>query len=268
MLSEERAIAELEDGIKMEKGDLDSFINRFEILVCHTHYNPNHSMVLRKFTDGLPLEMYKVIYGQERPPVGYQQWREAAIEQQRKWVHMRGCLDLFKTTKAKLQFPKPQWNNAHGSCQLPQDPNAMDTSPGQVKARVMEVSNSMPGGNRWPQSVNNPANRPNKFQPAKPREIICYCCGNPGHIAHNCSQKPPPNLRGPWVGQGSRCPQQGPSRTRRKETEEEEPSNVRAVCDNHPTEERAREWLSNVANEDEDVKNHILHQIMGSEQGF
>ena len=64
-LSEERAITELEDGIKMEKGDLDSFINCFEILVHHAHYNPDHAMVLCKFTDGLLLEMYKVIYGRK-----------------------------------------------------------------------------------------------------------------------------------------------------------------------------------------------------------
>ena len=124
----------------------------------------------------------------------------------------------------------------------------------------------MPGGNRWPQSVNNPANRPNKFQPAKPREVICYCCGNAGHIACNCPQKPSPNVRGPWVGQGQRRPQQGPSRARQNTTEEQdEPSNVRAICDDRPAEERAREWLSNVANEDEEVKNHILHQILGSD---
>ena len=165
-VSEERAIAELEDGIKMEKGDLDSFINRFEILVHHAQYDPDHPMVLRKFTDGLPLEMYKTIYGRERPPVGYQQWREAAVDQQRKWVHVRGRLDLFKTTKPKPQFPKPQWNNTRGSS-WPKDPNAMDTSPGRVKAQVTEVDDFACGGNRWPQSVNNPANRPNKFQPAK-----------------------------------------------------------------------------------------------------
>ena len=211
MLSQERAIAELEDGIKMEKGDLDGFINHFEILVRHAQYDPDHSMVLHKFTDGLPLEMYKAIFSRERPPVGYQQWREAAIDQQRKWVHMRGRLDLFKTTKPKPQFPKPQWNHARNSSQFPKDPYAMDTSPGRVKARVAEVGDFMPGGNRWPQSVNNPANRPNKFQPAKPREVICYCCGNAGHIARNCPQKPPSNTRGPWVGQGQRRPQQGPS---------------------------------------------------------
>ena len=267
-LSEERAIAELRSGIKMEGGDLDGFINRFEILVRHAGYDPDHSMVLQKFTDGLPMEMYKTIFGKDNAPTTYQGWREAAIQQQRKWVHYQGRLDLFKTAKPKPSFPKPSWNNTRGSS-WPKDPNAMDTSPGQIKVRVAEVEDFMRGGNRWPQSVNNPANRPNKFQPAKPREVICYCCGNAGHIARNCPQKPPPNMRGPWVGQGQRRPQQGPSRTRQNRTEEqEEPSNVRAICDDRPAEERAREWLSNVANEDEEVKNHILHQIMGSEQGF
>ena len=145
-LSEEQAIAKLDDGIKMEKGDLDSFINRFEILVRHARYDPDHPMVLRKFTDGLPFEMYKMIFGKDRPPVRYQQWREAAINQQRKWVHMRGHLDLFKTVKPKPQFPKPQWNNACGSS-WPKDPNAMDTSPGRVKARVAEVEDFTRGGN-------------------------------------------------------------------------------------------------------------------------
>ena len=72
------------------------------------------------------------------------------------------------------------------------------------------------------------------------------------------------------MGQGQRRPQQGPSRTRqnRAEEEAEENTNVRAVRDDRPAEERAREWLSNIANKDEDIKNHILHQIMGSEQGF
>ena len=182
---------------------------------------------------------------------------------------MRGRLDLFKTPKSKPQFPKPQWNNARGHSQLPKDPYTMDTSPGRVKAQVAEVEDFMRRGNRWPQSVNNPANRPNKFQPAKPREVICYCCGSAEHITRNCPQKPPSNLRGPWVRQGQCRPQQGPSRTHQNRMEDqEEPSTVRAVCDDHPTEERAKEWLSNVANEDEEVKNHILHQIMGSEQGF
>ena len=81
-LSEERAIAELSSGIKMEGGDLDGFINRFEILVRHAGYDPDHSMVLQKFTDGLPMEMYKNIFNKDNAPTTYQGWREAAIQQQ------------------------------------------------------------------------------------------------------------------------------------------------------------------------------------------
>ena len=38
VLSQERAIVELKNNIKMEGGDLDGFINRFELLVCHARY--------------------------------------------------------------------------------------------------------------------------------------------------------------------------------------------------------------------------------------
>ena len=115
-LSEERAIAELRSGIKMEGGDLDGFINRFEILVRHAGYDPDHSLVLQKFTDGLPMEMYKNIFGKDNAPTTYQGWRDAAIIQQRKWVHVKGRLDLFKTNKPKpfqkQVFPKSAWGNA------------------------------------------------------------------------------------------------------------------------------------------------------------
>ena len=40
---------------------------------------------------------------------------------------MHGRLDLFKTTKTKPQFPKPQWNTTRGPFQFPKDPHAMDT---------------------------------------------------------------------------------------------------------------------------------------------
>ena len=145
---------------------------------------------------------------------------------------------MFKTQKPKAPTTKPKWGNTCNFYQQPMDLNAMDMSPGQIKGCVAEVSDFTPGGNRWHQSVNNLANRPNKFQPAKPREVICYCCGNAGHIAHNCPQKPPPNLQGPWVGQSQRQPQQGPSCMHWQEVDvEEEKTNIQAVCDDRPAEE-------------------------------
>ena len=133
-LSEERAIAELRSRIKMEGGNLDGFINHFEILVRHAGYDPDHSMVLQKFTDGLPMEMYKNIFGKDNAPTTYQGWCDTAVEQQRKWVHYQGRLDLFKTNKPKpfqkQTFPKPAWGNAPNTFRPPRDPYAMDTSPG------------------------------------------------------------------------------------------------------------------------------------------
>ena len=68
-LSQEHAIAEFNSGIKMEGGDLDGFINLFKLLVCHAGYNPDESLVLQKFTDGLPFGMYKAIYKNDNPPI-------------------------------------------------------------------------------------------------------------------------------------------------------------------------------------------------------
>ena len=192
-LSEEWAITEFCNRIKMENGDLDGFINCFKILVRHANYDPDHSMVLQKFTDRLPMDMYKTLYRRDNPPHTYQEWHEAAIEQQRKQVHMKGQLDLFKTNKPKTfqkqAFPRPMWNNTWNTFRPPANPYAMDTSPGCVQARVAEVDNYLPGGNQWSQSVNNPANRLNKN-----RGPICYNCNQPGHIAHNCPQKPPSTM--------------------------------------------------------------------------
>ena len=89
-LSQECAIAELNSRIKMEGGDLDGFINRFELLVCHAGYRPNKYLVLQKFTDDLPFGMYKAIYEVDDPPVTYQGWCDAVLQKQKKWVHMKG----------------------------------------------------------------------------------------------------------------------------------------------------------------------------------
>ena len=155
----------------MEGGDLDGFINHFELLVHHAGYRPDKFLVLQKFTDGLPFGMYKAIYEVDNPPVTYQGWRDTALQKQKKRVHMKGHLNMFKSPKPWVPS-KPTWGNQHNIFQPPLDQYAMDTSPGHVKAWVTEISDYMPGGNHWHQSVNNWANRPNKFQPKGPREVF------------------------------------------------------------------------------------------------
>ena len=52
---------------------------------------------------------------------------------------------------------------------------------------------------------------------------------------------------------------QGPSCTRQTETDEEEQQQViHAICDDHTPEERAKGWLTNITNKDDDIKNHVL----------
>lgn len=92
----------------MEGGDIDGFINKFKILVCHAGYDPDASLKLQKFTDGLPQSMYEAIYNLHPQPVTYDQWHNAALDQQKMWVHLKGQLDLFRT-KPKLTPQTMNW---------------------------------------------------------------------------------------------------------------------------------------------------------------
>ena len=93
------------------------------------------------------------------------------------------------------------------------------------------------------------------------REVICFSCNNKGHIAHNCPQKQE-QLRHQWQ------PRPGPSCSRQADAEENH-EQVRAVCDDCTPEQRAQDWLSNIANEQDDVKELVMQQVLGGDgQGF
>ena len=80
-----------------------------------------------------------------------------------------------------------------------------------------------------------------------------------GHIACNCPQKQQhPRQQRLWQP----CP--GPSRNRQTEIEENH-EQVCMVCDNRTPEQRAQDWLSNIANEQDDVKELVMQQVLGGE---
>lgn len=81
LLLQEKALATLENGIKMENGQLDKFVNKFELLVHLAGLNLDSTLVLCKFTDGLLCAMYKNIYKLPHKPITYEQWCEAALDQ-------------------------------------------------------------------------------------------------------------------------------------------------------------------------------------------
>jgi hypothetical protein len=130
VMEQEDAQAALAKGLQLDKGDLDKLITEFEQLVRHAGYDINQDLVLRIFTSALPNTMYEYILRTLPQPATYEQWRSAAIDQQRVYVHMRNRADRFKTKRPPTTNTwKPfnsQWRNPQ------RDPNAMDVSPGRT----------------------------------------------------------------------------------------------------------------------------------------
>ena len=89
-LTQERAMAELKAGIKMKGEELDNYISHFEVLVCQAGLAINDQLVLDIFTTGLPYNMYKELYNIQPPLITYEDWRTAAIEQQKCFIHLEG----------------------------------------------------------------------------------------------------------------------------------------------------------------------------------
>jgi hypothetical protein len=145
VMEQEDAQAALAKGLQLDKGDLDKLITEFEQLVCHAGYDINQDLVLRIFTSALPNTMYEYILRTLPQPATYEQWRSAAIDQQKVYVHMRNRADRFKTKKLP---PTTTWRPFGNQWRNPtRDPNAMDTSPGRTRARVAEAEDFLPGGN-------------------------------------------------------------------------------------------------------------------------
>jgi hypothetical protein len=96
VLEQEKAQAEPGRGLRMQQGDLDGLITKFETLVHHANYDVNQLLVLRIFTDALPHAMYEFIFKNVQPR-NYEGWREAAIQQQKMFIHMKSRLEGFRS---------------------------------------------------------------------------------------------------------------------------------------------------------------------------
>jgi hypothetical protein len=188
VMEQEDAQVALAKGLQLDKGDLDKLITEFEQLVRHAGYDINQDLVLRIFTSALPNTMYEYILRTLPQPATYEQWRSAAIDQQKVYVHMRNRADRFKTKKLP---PTTTWRPFNNQWRNPtRDPNAMDTSPGRTRARVAEAEDFLPGGNRYEQRVGGSREGGYPRGPVQKdgqrKVLTCFFCGKPGHFARDC----------------------------------------------------------------------------------
>jgi hypothetical protein len=264
IMEQEDAQATLAKGLQLERGDLDKLVTEFEQLVRHAGYDINQDLVLRIFTSALPNSMYEYILRTLPQPATYEQWRTAAIDQQRVYVHMKNRADRFKTKKMP---PITTWRPFGNQWKNPQrDPNAMDTSPGRTRARVAEAEDFLPGGNRYEQRVGGSREggypRGPVQRDGQRKVLTCFFCGKPGHFARDCRQKQ--NNR---VSNGPPRNAQIPTRTRQVRQED---SNIRvvddrSVADDRTPQQRANDWLTSMADEHDEVKDIVMQELWGKE---
>ena len=254
-MERERAEDVLQRGIKMKGENLDDYISRYEALTLEAGYRRDDPLCLRKFTDGLPHDLYKDCKRLDRPGT-YEEWKESAIQRQGEYVHFKNRKEQVKGVPPRLYNPFAPRSSAHA----PQrDPDAMDVDRGRVRlagaenvlyndAYKREIQRRTQEEDRRLEVDDAP--RP----PFKPREgyhrrqqemrkgglakVTCYNCNQQGHISRYCPQK----------------------RKAKARATPEEPANQSPI-------ERANTWLRGVGGESDEVKNLIL-QTMWKDEDF
>ena len=157
--------------IKMEKGELDTYIAKFERLARLAGYSLQDQMVLDRFGSGLNQGLYASIINNTDPHT-WLNWTKAAMKNQQKYLLIRSALGINTGNSSSTNCKKPQtpekwkvaWNNKKGN-----DPNAMDTTPSRTRARRIDADE-----------------RTELMKIGK-----CFTCKKQGHLSCDCPQKPP-----------------------------------------------------------------------------
>ena len=107
----------------MKGEDIDTYIVKIEELIQLAEYQFDVPQTIETFTDGLPTGLYQKILELDRPTT-YEQWKQAAINCQQDYIHMKARL---KAHRGGITTSRPRgWIPRH----MLTDPNAMDTSAG------------------------------------------------------------------------------------------------------------------------------------------
>ncbi len=75
----------------MKGEDIDNYIAEFEELVRMVGYRFDVLQTINTFTEGLPMGLYQKVLEFDQPHT-YEQWKQAAIDQQQTYIHMKARL--------------------------------------------------------------------------------------------------------------------------------------------------------------------------------
>ncbi len=183
-LAKENAQAILRAGVKMKGEDIDAYIVEIEELIRLAEYRFDVPQTIETFTDELPTGLYQKILELDRPQT-YNQWKQAAINRQQDYIHMKARL------KAHQGGTMPSKPRGWMPPRLTSDPNAMDTSAGRTRGRVagsedvnpatMRSGGYIPRGGFMQRGRGGGRSR-------DLREVECYTCHKKGHLSRNCPQ--------------------------------------------------------------------------------
>src|SRR6266702_214291 len=260
-LAKENVQSILRAGVKMKGEDIDSYIVEIEELIRLAEYRFDVPQTIKMFTDGLPTGLYQKILELDRP-VTYEQWKQAAINHQQDYIHIKARL---KAHRGGITTSRPRgWI----SRQMLTDPNAMDTSAGRTRERVTgsEEMNpaTMPRGGYIPRGGYMQRRR-GGGRTRDLREVECYTCRKKGHMSRNCPQHTwnRPNESRDWNPR----PSQGREAIvdDRSVCDEEQPLIARS--NTQTPQQQANSWLRGVASAGEDIQELVMRDLVGRE-GF
>ena len=231
-MSLQKAKAEFQS-IKMEGGDLDTYIAIFERLARIASYDLHNQMVLDRFSSGLTSGLYIAIVNGPDEPRNWTEWTQAAQKYQQKYLLIHSSLGMrnpkdLKTHK-KPQTPE-QWKMAWKKSGN-RDPDAMDTTPGCTRARKI-----------------NTDERTELMKAGK-----CFTCKKQGHLSRDCPQRPPP-----WPRTNARA---STSKIDEVNSDDEEPAKVRSGKKKHS----ASEIMEILREAEDDTKDTIIQEFFMKE---
>jgi len=261
-LAKENVQSILQAGVKMKGEDIDAYIVEIEELIRLAEYRFDVPQTIKMFMDGLPTGLYQKVLELDRPHT-YEQWKQAAINCQQDYIHM----------KVRLKAHRGGINTPHQRGWMPRqmmpDPNAMDTSAGRTRGCVAgsEEMNpaTMPHGGYIPQGGFMQGNRGGGRQ-RDLHEVECYTCHKKGHLSCNCPQhtwnKPSNNQRS-WTP----CQSQGHKAVVDDRSICNEEQIITARSSTQTPQQQADMWLQGVATAGEDVQELVMRDLVGRE-GF